>query len=121
MRRRSGSITPTYSTDRDLLLASYPGGKAVASIDEVKTAVSKLAIFDDATFQRKVPLTTIEEWTEFASTCHDEAEPEKYNLEKCLKKCYSAAYSMPASPKSLLIRPQKSKEETMSSPRPLAI
>lgn len=99
MRSRSGSITPTYSTDRDLLKSLYPDTPSVASMDEAKEAMSKLSIFDHSTFKKRVPLDTIEECSAFMESCRDE-NGGVYVLESLLKKCYSVAFSMPPSPKS---------------------
>ena len=120
MRSRSGSVTPAYSTDRDLLRSHYPGASTLSSIEEVKTAISKLSIFDDTTFKRRVPLETDADWSNFVSSCCDECDPGSYNLDLLLKKCYTAAYSMPPSPTSQ-IRTQDSKEEAAASPVTLAI
>jgi hypothetical protein len=119
MRSRSGSITPAFSTDRDLLKSHYPDASTVSSIEEAKIAVSKLSIFDDTTFKRRVPLATEADWSDFVSSCHDECDPSSYNLELLLKKCYTAAYSMPSSPNSLIRT--RSKEAATSAPRTLAI
>jgi len=118
MRSRSGSITPTYSTDRDVLTSHYPTARTVSSVEEAKTAVSKLAIYDDTTFKQRVPLETDADWSEFISSCRDENAPESYNLELILKKCYASAYSFP-SPPSSQIRAQGSKDA--ASPSALAI
>lgn len=99
MRSRSGSITPTYSTDRDLLKSLYPDTPSVKSMDEAKEAMSKLTIFDHSTFKKRVPLDTIEECSAFMESCRD-GDGGVYVLESLLKKCYSVAFSMPPSPKS---------------------
>jgi hypothetical protein len=112
-------VTPTYSTDRDILQSHYPNSRSVASIAEAKAAVSKLAIFDDSTFKRRVPLVTDADWSDFVGSCQDERNPGHYSLELILKKCYTAAYSMPPSPSSQL-RTQSSKDSA-SSPSALAI
>jgi hypothetical protein len=121
MRKRSGSITPAYSTDRSLLFSHYPGVCVVSSLEEAKSAVSKLAIFDDTTFQRRVTLETDADWSGFVDSCRDIQDPNAYNLELLLKKCYTSAYSMPVSPSSVL-KPQKSANSSpRSSPTALAI
>jgi hypothetical protein len=120
MRSRSGSITPTYSIDRDILQSHYPTSRSVSSIEEAKIAISKLAIFDDSAFKRRVPLETDADWSDFVSSCRDEKNPGSYSLELILKKCYTAAYSMPPSPSSQL-RIQGSKDSTSSTPSALAI
>ena len=119
MRSRSGSVTPTYSTDRDVLTSHYPTARTVSSVEEAKVAVSKLAIYDDTTFKLRVPLETDADWSEFINSCRDENDPDSYNLELILKKCYTAAYSMPRSPSSQ-IRAQGSKDDA-ASPSALAI
>ena len=94
-RQRSLSITPTFSTDRDLLLSHNPSALA-ATVDEAKSALSMVDIYRDEGFQRRAKLDTIQEWGMFLETC---AEPNnEINLEKALKKCYAVAYSMPSSP-----------------------
>jgi len=114
-------VTPTYSTDRDILQSHYPNSRSVSSIAEAKLALSKLAIFDDTTFKRRVPLLTDADWSDFMSSCQDENNPGYYSLELILKKCYTAAYSMPPSPSSQL-RTQTSKDSVgSSSPSALAI
>jgi hypothetical protein len=120
MRSRSGSVTPTYSTDRDVLTSHYPTARTVSSVEEAKVAVSKLAIYDDTTFKLRVPLETDADWSEFVSSCRDEDNPKRYNLELILKKCYTAAYSMPPSPSSQ-IRAQDSKDDAPASPAALTI
>lgn len=118
MRKRSGSVTPAYSTDRQLLSSHYPGTQTVQTLGEAKTAVSKLAIYDDTTFKRRVTLETEADWSDFLESCRDVGNPTAFNLESLLKKCYTTAYSMPPSPTSL-IRLKKSEES--ESPSALAI
>ncbi len=102
MRRRSGSVTPAYSTDRALLTSHYPGVLTVASLEEAKSAISKLAIYDDTTFKRRASLETDADWSDFLESCKDENDSASYNLELLLKKCYTTAYSMPQSPTTML-------------------
>jgi hypothetical protein len=91
----------------------------VASLDDVKSAISKLAIFDDTTFKRRVTLDTDADWSEFAESCRDDQDTSAYNLELLLKKCYSATYSMPSPPS--LLRPSRTGRSGSSSPSALAI
>ena len=97
MRRRAGSVTPTYSTDRDLLFSKYTASRTVSTVEEAQTALSNLAIFDDTAFKRKVSLETDDDWSSFLGDCRD---GDVFSLEMILKKCYTAAYSMPPSPNS---------------------
>ena len=115
MRSRSGSITPAYSTDRALLLSHYPTTRIVSSLEEAKSAASKLTIFEDTAFKRRVFLLSDEDWLNFLDSCRDESDPNKYSLELLLKKCYHSTYSMPPSPTSLS-RTQSSEAETSNAP-----
>ena len=112
-RQRSLSITPTYSTDRALLLSHNPNA-VVSTVDDAKNALNALVIFSDAAFQRRVKLDTLEEWTEFLQPCVDEST-NAINLESALKKSYAVAYSMPTSPPRITtIAPQ-------DTPEPLSV
>lgn len=120
MRSRSGSITPTYSTDRDLLKSLYPNTASVKTTQEAKEAMSKLTIFEHSTFKKRVPLDTIEECSSFMESCRDEIHGE-YVLDNLLKKCYTVAFSMPPSPKSSVRHVRKASStsiENSSSPPP---
>mmetsp|Transcript_24512 Transcript_24512/g.28367 ORF Transcript_24512/g.28367 Transcript_24512/m.28367 type:complete len:119 (+) Transcript_24512:91-447(+) len=96
-RQRSLSITPTFSSDRSLLLSHIPSA-TVSTVEEAKDALAILEIFRDNAFQRRVKLDTNEEWSEFLESCVDSSRPNLINLESALKKCYAATYSMPPSP-----------------------
>ena len=111
-RQRSLSITPTYSTDRAVLLETKPNAIAL-SVDEAKSALSTLDIYKDATFKRRVKLDSIEEWTDFLQSCTDSNN--SINLEVALKKCYSNAYSMPPSPMA------HSRTNPRDTPEPLTV
>ena len=76
-----GSIIPAYPTNRSLLFSYFPGVTAVASLDDVKSAVSKLAIFDDTTFKRRFTLNTNADWSEFTESCQDGGDTSASNLE----------------------------------------
>mmetsp|Transcript_23640 Transcript_23640/g.29788 ORF Transcript_23640/g.29788 Transcript_23640/m.29788 type:complete len:118 (-) Transcript_23640:279-632(-) len=115
-RQRSLSITPTYSTDRALLLSHNPTAIA-PTVDEAKKALSTLVICSDAAFQRRVKLDTVEEWTEFLQPCSDESS-NGINLETALKKCYKLAYSMPASP---VVQSRNTSINAQETPEPLSV
>ena len=95
-RQRSLSITPTYSSDRELLRSNNLTSQ-VSTVDEAKAALLSLDISNDATFQRRVK--SDEEWSHLLQSCTS-AETSKIDLEVALKKCYSLAFSMPPSPLS---------------------
>eukprot|EP01083_Nonionella_stella_P069653 185806_1 len=111
-RQRSHSTTPTFSTDRTVLLSHKPCSLA-SSVDEAKAALSVLEICNDAAFQRRAKLDTVEEWTEFLASCTDSNN--EINLESALKKCYALAYSMPPSP------PSHNRSGIKDAPEPLSV
>ena len=112
-RRRSLSITPTYSTDRTVLLSSNPSALASSTEDAI-TALLALNICNDSTFKRRAKLESLEEWTVFLESCTDSSK-NMINLESALKKCYSLAYSMPPSPFS------QRRHSGMQEPTPLSV
>ena len=112
-RRRSLSITPTYSTDRTVLLSSNPSALASSTEDAI-TALLALNICNDSTFKRRAKLESLEEWTIFLESCTDSSK-NMINLESALKKCYSLAYSMPPSPFS------QRRHSGMQEPTPLSV
>lgn len=95
-RQRSLSITPTYSTDRAILLQNKPNASA-ANVEEAIEALLSLNICNDSTFKRRANLESQEDWSTFLESCVDVSK-NVINLESALKKCYSLAYSMPPSP-----------------------
>jgi len=102
----SSTITPTYSTDRDLLLARYPttARHVSPSVAEARTAFLQWGISTDSTFQRRVNLDTDAAWTAFVESCIvDEnlsSSERVIDMDLLLKKCYAVAFSMPSSPVS---------------------
>jgi hypothetical protein len=128
MRQRSLSITPTFSTDRALLLSSYPHSpRVVKTLEDVRRVVSSWGIGTDSTFLRRTNLETDADWLEFIRPCLQQQSANDLflvDLDLLLKRCYSVAYGVTSSPPLAAIKrqhsltPDKSFEE---EPTPLAI
>ena len=130
MRKRSSSITPTYSTDRALLLSRYTEApRTVTSHAEARDAVLQWGIGTDPTFKRRSNLNTEEDWSAFVESCTipetQGGEEVKIDLDQLLKKCYSVAFSMPMSPSANVRRSPKFKDSESPGanelPSPLSI
>jgi hypothetical protein len=137
MRQRSSSITPTYSTDRALLLSSFPTSpRLVFSLDDARKAVLSWGIGSDNTFVHRTNLETDADWLEFIRPClvvsgHQSSQGVSglttssftADLELLLKRCYSVAYGINPSPTLAAIkRHSLSPDNSFSEePTPLSI
>ena len=113
MRNRSASITPTYSTDLEILLTNHPNVRVVPSPAEAREELLKWGISTASAFQRRSNLASNDDWTSFFESCITEHPPYGYDLELLLKKCYAVAYGFGGSPKSpSIITGEKQKNES---------
>jgi len=97
------SITPTYSTDRDILVKCFPSTSeyVASSLTEAKTIFSQWGISNDSTFQRRVKgVDTDTAWIEFVRSCIMVGSTTNVDMNSLLRKCYTVAFSMPPSPVS---------------------
>jgi len=116
MRQRSLSITPTFSSDRALLLSAYPTSpRRVHSLEDVRQVVLSWGIGTDSTFLRRTNLETDRDWIEFIRPClltsnnhNASGDLLIVDLDLLLKRCYSVAYGITSSPPLSAIRRQQS-------------
>lgn len=130
MRQRSLSITPTFSSDRALLLSSYPNSpRLVYTLEDVRRVVLSWGIGTDSTFLRRTNLETDDDWLEFVKPClvtstNPTADDHFVaDLDLLLKRCYSVAYGLTSSPPLSAIKRQQSltPDKSFEEPTPLSI